>query len=231
MSTQVTWTQNDRSTKPLTFEVSIRTRLKAHCEIDDIEVGRGATKARVLTGSTTCFTRFMTWPAYTSLIWEASGRAPTDTRAKLKINNHISENLFDFKPYFNSLVQSILFAGDTLSWSTTIASLLITFRITVVQHYQFIIGVSHNVFALRGWYIVAVEGCISVLDIGTGTGEKVLIINKAIEILTEIICADRGLREVGFRRRNIRVGGYGRTSTGVDVRFQSNWIDLSSIKD
>lgn len=57
-----------------------------------------------------------------------------------------------------SLVQSIVFAGNTLRRSTSIASLLIAFRVTVALH-NFCVCIGHDVAALRYGNVVTIERC------------------------------------------------------------------------
>lgn len=89
-----------------------------------------------------------------------------------------------------------MFTSDTLSWSSSIASLLITFGVAVVKHDKLIVGISHHILSLRSRNVVPVESRVSLLNIRASSGEEVLIIYEAIEVVAEVIRSDRRVSEI-----------------------------------
>lgn len=62
-----------------TFVVTLRTLLKADCQIGNSKMSRCTRKTRILTSASTNLAGLMTWPTNTTLIREAPWRATTDT--------------------------------------------------------------------------------------------------------------------------------------------------------
>lgn len=194
-------------------------------------MGGSASETRVLSRATAGLARLVTGPTHAALVGEAPRWAAADAGAvKADGEEIVSATKLKCHRALSLLVQSIMLAGDTLCRSTSVASLLITFWVAVVQYHQLVVGISHHVFTLRCRDVVTVERRVSLLDIRASAAEEILIVGEALEVVAEVIGADRGLGEVGLRRRDVRIRGVCRT-TAAAVSLEVDWVDLSTVED
>lgn len=94
------------------FIVSIRADLQAHGQIGNVQMGRGAGQTTILAGSGARFAGLVARPANATLVGEASRRTPA----------------------YTGIIQTVVFAGHTLSGPLSVASLRVALGITIVQY-------------------------------------------------------------------------------------------------
>lgn len=140
------------------FVVSLWANLQTDGQIGNVQMGRGARQTAVLAGAGTRFTRLMTGPADTSLVREASWWTPT----------------------YAGIVQSVMFTGNTLRRALSIASLLITLGVTVVQHHKLVVRIRHHILTLCRRNVVTVQRCYRLIDPTTGRTEQIRIVHKIV---------------------------------------------------
>lgn len=136
--------------------VAIRADLQADGQIGNVEMGRGARQTTILSGSGARFAGLMARPANAALIGEAPRGTPTHT----------------------GIIQSVMLAGHALGRSLAVAPLRVTLGITIVQHNQFVVRISHYVFPLSRRNVVAIYGGHSFVNAATGTAEQERIIHR-----------------------------------------------------
>lgn len=120
-----------------------------------------------------------------------------------------------------------MFACHTLCGTATIASLLITFRIAIVQN-NFVIRIGHNDFALRCRYIMSIQCRYRLFIVAGRTVEQILIVYVAGIQIGVVAVAERLLAEIRIGRKDKR-SSLGRLAE-IRIVLQSNWIGLRPVE-